>query len=138
MALSAECCPSCGAQNSWIHPKIRHFLNIKDTINIDEFEYKYDKTNLQCIRPKSSFIRQLKLMHIGIAINLAAVLVMFVNMSYGSLILLIGVSFVAIGVLFGGVSVNSYDYIHFNFDGEHVRYETNNVNIWKRLVSELN
>lgn len=43
----ADKCPGCGAPNNWIHPKIKHFLSVKDQIGIaDGWNYKYTKTEL--------------------------------------------------------------------------------------------
>lgn len=45
----AETCPGCGHPNGWIHPKIQHFLSIKDTAGTEgPFNYTYTKMRLNC------------------------------------------------------------------------------------------
>lgn len=47
ISIEAASCPSCGAPNKWIHPRIEHFLTIKDSTGVTEpFTFVYEKLKI--------------------------------------------------------------------------------------------
>lgn len=43
----ADKCPGCGAPNSWIHPRIKHFLSVKDQTSMSKpFTFQWNKTEM--------------------------------------------------------------------------------------------
>lgn len=44
----ADRCPSCGAPNDWVHPKIQHFIDsTDDKFEVSkEYDYEYNKLRL--------------------------------------------------------------------------------------------
>lgn len=47
LSIEAVTCPSCGAPNKWIHPKIENFLREKDNTGVTEpFTFNYEKLRI--------------------------------------------------------------------------------------------
>jgi hypothetical protein len=47
ISVDAAACPSCGAPNKWIHPKIESFLKIKDQTGVVQpFTFEYEKLKI--------------------------------------------------------------------------------------------
>ncbi len=47
ISIEAATCPSCGAPNKWIHPKIEHFLTVKDSTGVTQpFTFNYEKLKI--------------------------------------------------------------------------------------------
>ena len=137
IAISAENCPSCGVKNSWIHPKIKYFLNIKDSIAEDKFNYTHGTNALNCYRTKENIKYQFKFMHFGLFVCLIALLILYIDMKLASMVLCLGVGISVFGQIIGGVNTEYDNYITFTFEGESTIYESNDHSKWETLTAEL-
>lgn len=137
IAISAENCPSCGAKNSWIHPKIKYFLNIKDKISEDKFNYTHTTNTLRCYRTKENIKYQFKFMYFGLAVTLIALPIFYIDMELAGMALCLGVGISVFGQIIGGVNIEYNNYITFTFEGDSIIYESNDHTKWETLIADL-
>lgn len=126
IAASAETCPSCGAKNKFIHPRIQDFLNKKNSLDIAEFDYWHNSHTLHGKRDKDQV--GLKVMGGGIIAVIAG------TFTFGFLSVL-GLVAMAVGL---GMSLfsKSPEFVA-DFSVDPPKWSTNNEEFWKPVKDQL-
>lgn len=126
LAATADTCPSCGAKNTFVHPKIQDFLNKSDSLNIEKFDCQHNSHVLQGKRDKQM---------IGLNIMGIGVIGLGIGFFTFSLLSALGLIAMLVGLAIQLFSKSPEFVVDFSTDPP--RWETNDEDFWKPVKTAL-